>query len=103
MQDFFFFFACYSSVTVSDEREVSAAAWVAGTLMVPSVQGLRLLQPQELWPYQSLFSSRSWQSEDLFGWSFFVAPPFQVLSGLPCQGYFSVVCCLSTTGWRPTL
>ena len=37
------------------EREGGAAAWLAGTLVEPSVQGHRLLLPQELWPYQSLF------------------------------------------------
>ena len=39
------------------EREGGTAAWLAGTLVVPSVQehGLPLLK--ELWPYQSLFLS----------------------------------------------
>ena len=39
------------------EREGGTAAWLAGTLVVPSVQehGLPLLK--ELWPYQSLLSS----------------------------------------------
>ena len=37
------------------EREGGAAAWLVGTLEVPSVQGHRLPLPQELWPYQSLF------------------------------------------------
>ena len=55
LQDFFF--ACGSSAPVRIELEGSTAAWLAGTLVVPSVQGHRLLPPQELWPYQSLFSS----------------------------------------------
>ena len=37
------------------EREGGAAAWLVGTLAVPSVQGHGLPPPQELWPYQSLF------------------------------------------------
>ena len=37
------------------EHEGDAAAWVTGTLMTPNVQGHRLPQPRELWPYQSLF------------------------------------------------
>ena len=37
------------------ELEGGAAVWLAGTLVAPSVQGHRLLLPQELWPYQSLF------------------------------------------------
>ena len=38
------------------ECEGGSAAWLVGTLAVPSVQRHRLLPPQELWPYQSLFS-----------------------------------------------
>ena len=37
------------------EHEGGTAAWVAGTLVAPSAQGPTLSQPQELWPYQSLF------------------------------------------------
>ena len=33
--------------------EGGPAAWLAGTLVAPSVQGHRLPLPQELWPYQS--------------------------------------------------
>ena len=51
------FFACGSSVPVRVEHEDGTAASVTGTLAVPSVQGRGLPQPQELWPYQSLFSS----------------------------------------------
>ena len=37
------------------EHEGGAAAWLAGTLLVPSVQVHRLPLRQKLWPYQSLF------------------------------------------------
>ena len=49
------FFACGSSAPVRAECEDSAAAWLAGTLAAPSVQGHGLPLPQELWSYQSLF------------------------------------------------
>ena len=51
------FFACGSSAPVRVECEGHAAAWLAGTLVVSSVQrhGLPLLQG--LWPYLSLLSS----------------------------------------------
>ena len=48
------FFACGSSAPVSIEHEGGTAAWLAGTLVVPSVQGHRLPPPQELWSDQSL-------------------------------------------------
>ena len=51
------FFACGSSAPVRVEREVGTTAWVVGTLEVASVQGHRLPLLQELWLYQSLFSS----------------------------------------------
>ena len=50
-------FACGSSVPVRVEREGGAAAWLAGTLVEPSVQGHALPLLQELWPYQSLLLS----------------------------------------------
>ena len=50
-------FACSSSAPVSIEHEGGTAAWLAGTLVAPSVQGHRLPPTQELWPDQSLFSS----------------------------------------------
>ena len=50
-------FACGSSAPVRVECEGGAAAWLAGTLAEPSVQGQGLPPPQELWPCQSLFSS----------------------------------------------
>ena len=51
------FFAYGSSAPVRVEREGGTATWLVGTLVAPSVQGHRLPLPQELWPYQSLFSS----------------------------------------------
>ena len=41
------FFACDSSAPVRVECEGGAAAWLAGTLVVPSVQGNELPPPQE--------------------------------------------------------
>ena len=71
-----FFFACGSSAPVRAEHEGGAAAWLAGTLVAPSVQGHGLPQAQELGPYQGLFSSlSSWRSEVLFGQPFPIAPP----------------------------
>ena len=37
------------------EHDGGTAAWLAGTLAVPSVQGHGLPLLQEIWPYQSLF------------------------------------------------
>ena len=37
------------------KHEGGAAAWLVGTLVVPSVHRHKLPLPQELWPYQSLF------------------------------------------------
>ena len=54
MQDFL---ACGSSAPVRVEHEGGAAAWLAGSLAAPSVQGHRLPPLLEFWPYQSLFSS----------------------------------------------
>ena len=51
------FFACGSSAPVRVEHEGGSAAWLVGTLAVPSVQGHGLPLLQKLWPYQSLFSS----------------------------------------------
>ena len=45
-----------SFALVRVECEGGAAVWVVGTLEVLSMQGHGLRQPQELWPYQSLFS-----------------------------------------------
>ena len=46
------------------EHEGGTDAWLAGTLAAPSVQGHGLPQVQELWPYQSLFSSLLSLTED---------------------------------------
>ena len=70
-----FFFACGSSAPVRVEHEGGAAAWLAGTLVVPNVQGHRLPLWKELWPYQS----------------FSIALPIQALRKLPYLGPFSVV------------
>ena len=52
-----FFFACGSCALVRLEHEGGTAAWVEGTLVVPSVQAHGLPLPQELWPDQGLFLS----------------------------------------------
>ena len=85
-------FAFGSCAPVRVEREGGTAAWLAGTLAAPSVQGHGLPLPQELWPYQGLFlrASCRWRSEGLFGRSFSVTLPIQALRGLPCLGSFSV-------------
>ena len=49
------FFACDSSAPVRVEREGGAAAWLAGTLVAPSMQGHRLPLLQELWPIRVYF------------------------------------------------
>ena len=49
------FIVCDSSAPMKIEHEAGLAAWVMGTLVVPTVHGHRLPQPQELWPYQNLF------------------------------------------------
>ena len=55
------FFASVSSVPVRVEHEGGTAAWIAGTLAAPSIQGHGLSLLQELWPYQNLFlASGSW-------------------------------------------
>ena len=50
-------FACGSSAPVKVECEGGASAWLAGTVMVLRVQGHGLPLAQELWRYQSLFTS----------------------------------------------
>ena len=52
-----FFFSCGSSAPVQVEREGGATAWLVQILAAPSVQGHGLPPPQQLRPYQSLFSS----------------------------------------------
>ena len=75
----FFFFCLWQLSPVWVAREGGAAAWLAGTLAAPSVQGHRLPLRQELCPSQGLVfrASCSWRWEGLFGRSFSVAPPVQ--------------------------
>ena len=51
------FFACDSSAPVKVVHEGGSAAWVAGTMVAPSVQGYGLPQPLVYWAHQSPFSS----------------------------------------------
>ena len=51
------FFACGSSATVRVEHEGGTVTWLAGSLVILSVQGHSLPPLQELWPFQSLFAS----------------------------------------------
>ena len=51
------FFASVSFAPVRAEHEGGTAAWLAGTLASPSVQGHGLPLPQETRPHQSRFSS----------------------------------------------
>ena len=89
-------FACDSSAPVRVEREGGAAAWLAGTLVVPILQGPGLSLPQELWLYQYFFfeplvaGDQKTSLASLSG-----ALPIQALRGLPCLGFFSVVGCIS--------
>ena len=53
MQEYFGLWQLCSPVRV--ECEGGTAAWLAGTLTAPSMQGHPLPQLQELWPYQSFF------------------------------------------------
>ena len=53
----FFFFGLWQLCPVRVEAEGGAAAWLAGTLVATSVQGHKLHSSQELWLYQSLYSS----------------------------------------------
>ena len=69
-----------------------AAAWLAGALAAPSVQGHGPPPLQQWWPYRvSLQASGTWQSEGLFGQPFPVALPVQALRRLPCLGSSSLV------------
>ena len=85
-------FACDSSAPVRVEREGGAAAWLAETLALPSVQGTDCLHPRRYGPIR-VFSRAycSWQSEGLFGQSFSVALPIQALKGLLYLASLSVV------------
>jgi len=97
-----FFLACGSSAPVRVECEGGTAAWLAGTLVVPSVQGHGLPLPQGLWPYQSFFEPLVAGNQKTSGQSFSVTPPFQALRGLPCLGSFSVVRCIRHIEGHPS-
>ena len=98
------FFAHGNSAPVRVEHEHGTTAWVMETLVAQNVQGHGLPLPQELWPYQSLFSRLcSCGSEGLFGQSFSTALPIQALRGLPCLGSFSVVWCIRLIEGAPWL
>jgi len=90
------------------EHEGGAAAWVPGTLEVPSVQGHGLPQLQELWPHQS-YGPSLWQLviRRPLWLVLLLALPIQALrgillfwfvhealKGLPLAGSFSVVWCV---------
>ena len=87
-----FFFACGSSAPVKAEHEGATAAWLAGTLAAPNVQGHGLPLLQELWPYQSLFSSLLYLVIRKPLWPVFLHSSARSgARGLPCLGSFSVV------------
>ena len=87
-------FACDSSASVRIEHEGGAAAWLAGTLVAPSVQEHGLPPSQELWPYRSLFSSLFLLAIRRPLWPVFVARPIQALRGLPRLGSLFVDRCV---------
>ena len=84
-----FFFAFGSSATVRVEREAGAAAWLVGTLAVPSVQGHRFPLLQEVWPYQS-FLEPLVAGDQASGRSFSIAPP-------------AMLCLDGSFAWGPSL
>ena len=98
------FFACGSSVPGRVEHEGGTAAWLAGTLAAPVVQGHKLPVPQELWPYLlgfffvcffCLFVLVFLNLLNLVIrtlWPVFLCGcPIQALIGLPCLRSFSVI------------
>ena len=90
------------------EHEGGTAAWHVGTLAAPSVQGHGLPLLQELWPYQSLFSSFLYLAiRRPLGPVFSLALSIQALREFPFLGSFSVVQCIGHTegppGWGPTV
>ena len=123
MQDFF---PCGSSAPVRVVHEGGAAAWLAGTLAMQSVQGHRLPPSQELWPYLSLFLSllylgirrplcpvfsvavpiQALRAFPFLG-SFPVVQSLRHIEGLPWRGSYSVDRCIRHLkmypGWGPTL
>ena len=89
------------------EREGDAAAWLAGTLLVPILQGPGLPLLQVLWPYQSFFEPLVAGDQKTFLASLPGALPIQALRGLLCLGSFSVVGHIrhikGPPWWGPTL
>ena len=69
-----FLLASDISATVRIEHRGGIAAWIMGTLVAKYVQGHRLPQLQELWPYQSLF---------LASWYLLIKGPLWLALGLP--------------------
>ena len=89
------------------ECEGGAAAWLAGILSVPSVQGHGLPPPQSYGPIRVFIpASCSWRSEGLFGQSFSIAPPIQALRGLlswdPSLWFSMSGTQRGSAGWDPT-
>ena len=90
------------------EREGGTPIWVVGSLEAPSVQPHGLLQPWELWPYQSLFLPLiAGNKKASLAKSFFIALSIQALRGLPYLGSSAVPCASGTKrgppSWGPTL
>ena len=86
------FFACGSSAPVRVECEGGAAAWPAGTQVVPRVQGRGLPHRRGHGPLRVFFPAPcSWPSAGLFDQPFSSAPPVQALRRLPCLASFSAV------------
>ena len=84
------------------EREGGSAAWLVGTLAVPTVQGHSASAPGVMVLSESFFKPVVAGNQ-----SFSIAPLFQALRGLPFLGYFSVVWSIrhieGGPGWGPTL
>ena len=92
------FFAHGNSAPVRVEHEHGTTAWVMETLVAQNVQGHGLPLPQELWPYQSLFSRLcSCGSEGLFGQSFSTVLPIQAHRGTPPWPGVLLLFCTSVT------
>ena len=73
------------------EHKGSTAAWLTGTLAVPSVLGHRLPLPQEFWPYQSFVLSLLQLAIRRPLWPVFLRSSACSLRGLPCLQSFSAV------------
>ena len=106
------FFACGSSVPVTvenEENEGGAAAWLAGTHVVPSVQVHGLPPLQKLWPSQSLFPHLLQLAIKRPLWPVFLgSSTFSGTWRAPSPGV--LLCCLAgqahrgaSPGWGPNL